>query len=207
MGDRRLVLILGGARSGKSEFAEAMAAAMGGRVTYIATLAAGDPEMARRIAAHRERRPKEWITVEEARDVPREIESAGKESGVLLVDCLTGWISNLLLDESLPFPGASDPEKEAYVEARVKDLALAAAGSGASVIIVSNEAGMGLVPPYPLGRLFRDVSGKANRYLASLADEVYLVVAGLAVEIKSLAKAPWAGIKGEDSELRTQNSE
>jgi len=187
MGDERLVLILGGARSGKSLFAEELAAQAGGPVAYVATSAAGDDEMIRRVAAHRERRPADWATVEENLQIPEIIARLGQESGILLIDCLTGWLSNMLLDDRLPHPGASDNEKEEYIKSRVEDLASTVGKSGATVLVVSNEVGLGLVPPYPLGRLFRDISGNANRFLASVADEVYLVVAGLAVEIKSLA--------------------
>lgn len=187
MKNSKFVLILGGARSGKSEFAERTAAGMEGPVTYIATLFPGDPEMSRRVAAHRERRPAGWVTVEEALDVPRKVAEIGQQPGVILIDCLTVWMSNLLLDDRLPRPGASDREKEDYILSRVAELAEAAVNSRASVLAVSNEVGLGLVPPYPIGRVFRDISGRANRYLASVADEVYLVVAGLAVEMKSLA--------------------
>ncbi|MFZ5631815.1 MAG: bifunctional adenosylcobinamide kinase/adenosylcobinamide-phosphate guanylyltransferase [Bacillota bacterium] len=187
MKDKKFVLVLGGSRSGKSEFAEEVAARLGGPVTYLATLAAGDEEMLRRVALHRERRPPDWVTVEETHHIPQKIAEMGRNSGVLLVDCLTGWITNLLLDGQVPHPGASDAEKEEYIISRVAELADAAANSRASMLVVSDEVGLGLVPPYPLGRLFRDISGRANRLLASRADEVYLVVAGLAVEIKSLA--------------------
>lgn len=188
MKDKKNILFLGGARSGKSELAERAAAGMGGPVTYIATLSPGDGEMLSRVAAHRERRPAGWATVEETRNLPRIITEMGQKPGVLLVDCLTIWLSNLLLDDGLPHPGASQREKEDYIMTRVADLAASAADCRASVIVVSNEVGMGLVPPYPIGRAFRDISGRANRYLASAADEVYLVVAGMAVEMKSLAK-------------------
>ncbi|MHB8917844.1 MAG: bifunctional adenosylcobinamide kinase/adenosylcobinamide-phosphate guanylyltransferase [Desulfocucumaceae bacterium] len=187
MNEKKFVLVLGGSRSGKSEFAEQTAAAMGGPVTYIATLTAGDEEMSRRVAAHRERRPTGWATVEESQDVPLRVREAGIKSGTILIDCLTGWLSNLLLDGSLPCPGASSREKEDYIMSRVEDLAAAVADSRASVLVVSSEVGMGLVPSYPLGRAFRDIAGSANRRMASAADEVYLVVAGLAVEIRSLA--------------------
>jgi adenosylcobinamide kinase/adenosylcobinamide-phosphate guanylyltransferase len=185
--DKRLILILGGSRSGKSEFAEQMAARMEGPVTYVATSAACDCEMLRRVAEHRERRPAEWNTVEETLDIPRKIAEIGQRPGVLLIDCLTGWISNLLLDVNLPYPGATGTEKEVYIKSRVEELAASAARSRATVLVVSNEVGMGLVPAYPLGRVFRDAAGHANRYLASVADDVYLVVAGMAVELKSLA--------------------
>lgn len=195
----KFILILGGTRSGKSEFAERTAAGLGGPVTYIATMSAGDPEMARRAAAHRERRPDGWATVEETHQVSRVVGQVGDRPGVLLVDCLTGWISNLLLDPDLPGPGAGDPEKEEYILSRIEDLAAAAKSSRAHVLVVSNEVGLGLVPPYPLGRLFRDIAGRANRLLAEAADEVYLVVAGLALEIKSLAVN---GVRNLDSTTR-----
>ncbi|MFZ5642301.1 MAG: bifunctional adenosylcobinamide kinase/adenosylcobinamide-phosphate guanylyltransferase [Bacillota bacterium] len=187
MDRKRVVLVTGGTRSGKSEFAEQMAFLMKGPVTYVATMAPGDDEMARRVALHRERRPGSWTTVEEMTDIPGVINRVGEKPGVILVDCLTGWLSNLLLDENMPRLGASDQEKETYISTKVEGLVASASGSKASVLIVSDEVGMGLVPPYPLGRLFRDISGKANRRIALAANEVYLVVSGLAIEIKSLA--------------------
>lgn len=187
MNEKKFVFILGGARSGKSEVAEQAAAGLGGPVTYLATLAAGDEEMRQRIALHRQRRPSNWVTVEETHDIPGEVARLGKGRGVLLVDCLTGWITNLLTDDGVPRPGASDGEKEEYIISRVGELTEAAVNSAASVVMVSNEVGLGLVPAYPVGRLFRDITGRANRMVASRADEVYLVVAGLPVEIKSLA--------------------
>jgi len=187
MGGKKIILVTGGTRSGKSEFAEDLAMRMGGPVTYLATLAPGDEEMQRRVATHRERRPARWTTIEEAVEIPERLAEAGREPGVLLVDCLTGWLSNLLLSETLPHPGATGAQKEEYIDGMVENLAGAACRSAASVIIVTDEVGLGLVPPYPLGRLFRDMAGKAGRRLASASDEVYLVVAGLAVEIKSRA--------------------
>ncbi|MFZ5652419.1 MAG: bifunctional adenosylcobinamide kinase/adenosylcobinamide-phosphate guanylyltransferase [Bacillota bacterium] len=185
--NKRVVLVLGGTRSGKSLFAERLAAGMGGPVTYLATLDAGDGEMERRVAAHRERRPAGWTTVEEARDIPGRVSEAGKAPGVLLVDCVTGWLSNLLLDGDLPRPGATGAEKEEYIDSMVKELAKAILACRASVVLVSGEVGLGMVPPYPLGRIYRDIAGNANRTLATAAGEVYMVVAGLAVEIKSIA--------------------
>lgn len=184
---KRVVLVLGGTRSGKSGFAEQLAARIGGPVTYLATLDAGDREMKKRVAAHRARRPLEWVTVEETHTIPEMVMEKGKGTGVLLIDCVTGWLSNLLLDEDLPRPGAAGSEKEEYIESRVRDLSFAVKACRSSVVLVSNEVGLGMVPPYPLGRTFRDIAGNASRMLASEAGEVYFVVAGLAVEMKSLA--------------------
>ncbi|MHB8156291.1 MAG: bifunctional adenosylcobinamide kinase/adenosylcobinamide-phosphate guanylyltransferase, partial [Desulfocucumaceae bacterium] len=151
------------------------------------TSAPGDEEMIKRVDLHRLRRPVEWKTIEETHNVPQRIEEASEKVGVLLVDSLTGWLSNLLVDEMLPAPGASATEKEEYIASRVGDLAHAAGRFQSSLVVVTDEVGLGLVPTYPLGRLFRDVMGKANSRLAAVADEVYLVVAGMALEIKGLA--------------------
>ncbi|WP_027717527.1 bifunctional adenosylcobinamide kinase/adenosylcobinamide-phosphate guanylyltransferase [Desulfovirgula thermocuniculi] len=182
-----LVLVLGGARSGKSRFAEELAAASGPRVIYVATAAAGDEEMARRIARHRLRRPPEWQTVEEGLALEEVIRRYGHRASSILVDCLTGWVSNLLLAEGLPRAGCTPEEKEEYILRRADGLARAAAALPARVIAVAGEVGMGLVPPYPLGRAFRDVAGEVNQLMARHAEQVYLVVAGLPVEIKGLA--------------------
>lgn len=188
MDNKRVVLILGGSRSGKSELAEKMAKQMGEPVTYIATTVIGDEEMSLRVKAHRERRPPDWTTVEETHNLSQKIAGVGQRPGVILVDCLTAWLTNLLLDVDLPFPGASCIDKENYINSRVEELAAVAMDSRANVLLVANEVGMGLVPPYPLGRAFRDISGYANRYLAQVADDAYLVVAGLVLELKSLTK-------------------
>lgn len=183
----KFILVLGGARSGKSEFAEELAAGWGLPVTYVATAAEGDLEMSRRIEKHRLRRPGEWQTVEETHLLPDVIARWGGAPGVVLLDCVTIWLTNLLLDESIPRMDALDAEKEDYIHSRVEELGGQASRCAAHVIAVANEVGLGLVPEYPLGRLFRDVAGRANRHLAQQADEVYFVAAGLALEIKSMA--------------------
>jgi adenosylcobinamide kinase/adenosylcobinamide-phosphate guanylyltransferase len=183
----KLILVLGGARSGKSEFAEKMAGDLSPSVIYVATAAAGDGEMARRIENHQLRRPPGWQTVEETRFLPEVLREHGSSPGVILVDCLTVWLTNLLLDEDIPYSGAPEAEKESQLFLRVTELADRALECRAHVILVANEVGMGIVPAYPLGRLFRDVAGRANRHLAQMADEVYFVAAGLAVELKSIA--------------------
>ena len=182
----KLVLVLGGSRSGKSEFAESIAGQMGGAVTYIATTAVRDPEMADRVKIHRARRPQDWGTVEEEKDVSRVV-SNGREGEVFLLDCVTVWITNLILDDQLTEQDLKAGEKERYVMEKVFQLA-DAVENGAHLILVSNEVGLGLVPEYPLGRLFRDLAGKVNQVLAARADQVYFVVAGLPLEIKSDGK-------------------
>ncbi|QEL18247.1 bifunctional adenosylcobinamide kinase/adenosylcobinamide-phosphate guanylyltransferase [Limnoglobus roseus] len=180
----RLILVTGGARSGKSDFAERLARQLGGEdVVFIATAEARDDEMARRIAAHRQSRPATWQTLEAARDVGRAVVRAG-EAATVLIDCLTLLVSNLLLADGEDTP----PERsEAAVEAEVAALLDAVRASPATVIVVTNEVGLGIVPVNRLARQYRDLLGRANAVLAKAADEVYLLISGLPVEIKSLA--------------------
>jgi len=185
-----LILILGGARSGKSSYAEKLAAQLGDRVLYVATAQALDEEMRARVAAHRQVRPANWQTVEAPTGVGEAIRAAlavGPVHAVLL-DCLTLLVSNVVLQ------GTSEDNLDNVDEAtawqRVKfelDGILNACRAGdAPWIVVSNEVGWGLVPPYPLGRVYRDLLGRANQRLAAQADQVYLMIAGLPVEVKAL---------------------
>ena len=183
----KFVLVLGGARSGKSEFAEQLVSEAPGPITYVATAAVGDEEMRQRIDIHRQRRPATWRTVEETHWLPEVLDRYGREPGIILIDCMTVWTTNLLLDESLPHEGASDMEKEQFILQQAKFLAQQAVACTSKVVVVANEVGLGVVPPYPLGRLFRDVAGRVNRCLAEKADQVYFVVAGLAVDVKAMA--------------------
>lgn len=183
----KLVLVLGGSRSGKSAFAESLAGQMGDEVTYIATTAVRDREMSERVRIHRARRPQDWRTVEEEKNVVNVIGN-GKKGDVFLLDCVTVWITNLLLDDQLTGQDPKTGAKEDVVMDQVFQLA-AAVENGAHLILVSNEVGMGLVPEYQMGRLFRDLAGKVNQALAAKADQVYFVVAGLPLEIKSDVKS------------------
>jgi adenosylcobinamide kinase/adenosylcobinamide-phosphate guanylyltransferase len=180
---KRLILVLGGARSGKSSLAEDLAMRLGERVLYVATAEAWDAEMASRIAHHKSRRPEGWRTLEAPREVGRALAAGAADADVVLLDCLTLLLSNLMLDLG------ENPDEEAAA-ARLNsevDSVLAAYEQGRwSLIVVSNEVGWGLVPPYPLGRVYRDVLGRAHQRLAARADQVYLVVAGIPLDLKRL---------------------
>ena len=166
-----VTLVLGGARSGKSRCAEQLVegAASGG--TYCATAEAGDAEMACRIAAHRARRGAFWHTVEAPLALAPVIASEARSERPLLVDCLTLWLSNLLL--------ASKP-----VDEETAALCAALRLAAGPVVLVANEVGMGLVPETPLGRRFRDAAGRLNQEVAALADHVVFVAAGLPLVLK-----------------------
>ena len=169
----RLVLIGGGARSGKSRFALVRAEALGARRLFVATAEASDDEMRERIARHRAERGAGFATREEPRALPEAL-AAVRDHDVVVVDCLTLWISNLLV------AGAS----AADVQARVAALLAVLAERRAHVVLVSNEVGMGLVPETPLGRIFRDVVGQAHQRIAAAADEIYLAAMGLLVRLR-----------------------
>ncbi|HEY8489423.1 MAG TPA: bifunctional adenosylcobinamide kinase/adenosylcobinamide-phosphate guanylyltransferase [Dehalococcoidia bacterium] len=180
-----LVLVTGGARSGKSALAERLAARLGGAVLYVATAEAGDAEMADRIRRHRERRPPSWRTLEAPRAVVAAL-AAAPPADVVLLDCLSLWVSNLLL-ERVPWEGEIPPAEAsaaaAAVEAGVRGLLAWGRSSGAWLIVVSNEVGSGIVPAAPLARLYRDVLGAANQAIAAEADRVYYCVAGRVLDL------------------------
>ena len=181
----QLTLVVGGVRSGKSRFAEGLAAATP-PLTYLATALPGDAEMAARIAAHRERRGPHWRTVEEPWDVAGAVAAllepgAGQAApgGCILVECLTLWVTNLLL--GVPgHPGREDGDILAEVDA----LAPNARKGAARVVVVSNEVGCGVIPANALARRFGDLLGEANQRVAAAAAEVYACVAGIPLRIK-----------------------
>jgi adenosylcobinamide kinase/adenosylcobinamide-phosphate guanylyltransferase len=166
----RLTFVLGGARSGKSRYAESLVAALPAPWIYVATAEAGDDEMRARIAAHRARRGADWRTIEAPRDLCGALAACG--SAPALLDCLTLWLSNLML-------------AEADIEAEIKGLVAALAAAAAPVVVVANEVGSGIVPEFPLGRKFRDLQGTLNQRIAARADRVVLMVAGLPLLIKA----------------------
>lgn len=175
-----MIFITGGARSGKSLLAEKIASERKGRVVYIATAETGDEEMRARVAEHQARRPEAWRTVEAANDLPAAVASALDSDGTVLVDCLTVYLSNLLLAQGI----ATAERVEMLVEAEVERLAEVCRSGNGNVILVSNEVGMGIVPDNPLARAFRDMAGRANQRLAAEADEVYMCVSGIPLKVK-----------------------
>ena len=178
---KRLTLILGGARSGKSAYGQRLAAERGRAVLYVATAEVGDEEMRARIAGHRAERPAHWQTLEAPREAGKTVLAFRSEAEVILLDCLTLLASNVIA----PLPERGTPEAaEAALSAEMGDLLAAYAESAAEWIVVSNEVGLGLVPPYPLGRAYRDALGRANQRLAAAADEVLFMVAGLPLRLK-----------------------
>lgn len=184
-------LVLGGARSGKSQWAQDQAAASGRSVLFLATATAGDPEMAERIAIHRASRPPRWQTLESPLALLAPIRERARAGDVVLIDCLTLWTSNVILDQL----GATSPEDlpsdtwrqiERMLVAEIEQLVDWVRGHEVTAILVSNEVGLGLVPGYPLGRRYRDALGQVNRAVAAHADSVVLMVAGLPIDLRQL---------------------
>lgn len=178
---KRLIFLLGGARSGKSHYAEEWATQHGQEVLFVATAQAFDDEMRGRIADHRAQRPATWQTLEAPLGVGEAIQAANFSGDTLVLDCLTLLASNALL--TLP-EDCTQEQANAVILGEVDALLAAYAQSEATWLVVSNEVGMGVVPPYRLGRLYRDGLGRANQRLAQAADEVLLLVAGLAWRLK-----------------------
>ena len=191
-----LTFLLGGVRSGKSARAVALADALAGargRVLFAATAQAFDDDMARRIAAHRAERPAHWHTIEVPLDLAgtlaRAVTAAQEPYAAVVVDCLTLWTSNLLLSLAEP------REAELLAAARIAEVLAVAAAPAAGTprwIVVSNEVGLGVVPATPLGVYFRDALGRVNQRVAAAADEVTLMVAGIAVPLRARP----AGVSG-----------
>jgi adenosylcobinamide kinase/adenosylcobinamide-phosphate guanylyltransferase len=177
-------LILGGARSGKSAYAETLASASGREVIYIATARAGDDEMAARIALHRQQRNSQWKTVEEPVALGEAIAQWSSPQRLVLVDCLTVWLSNLLFSGAGDFPETGEISPPAmFKEQRVQFLQ-ALDHAACDVILVSNEVGMGVVPLGAVSRWFVDEAGRLNQAVAARSERVVLVAAGLPLALK-----------------------
>jgi adenosylcobinamide kinase/adenosylcobinamide-phosphate guanylyltransferase len=181
----RITFILGGARSGKSSFAQKLAtrltAGSAGGVTYLATATVEDEEMKLRVARHRDNRPAGWTTIEEPRHVAGTL--SGINSAVVIVDCVTLLVTNIILERG----GGPSPDLEKLeqvVMPEIEDILETSRRIRGQVLLVSNEVGMSVVPPTPLGRIFRDIAGRVNQRVAAEAEEVYFLLAGLAQKLK-----------------------
>jgi adenosylcobinamide kinase / adenosylcobinamide-phosphate guanylyltransferase len=171
-----IILITGGARSGKSRYAEQRATEMGARPLYVATAEAKDEEMAQRIAEHRKRRTDQWRTIEEPLELTQALLAERGKTDCALVDCLTLWISNLLIQHD-----------DKYVSEKVAELIEKLPQLNFHLVFVTNEVGWGIIPDNPLARQFRDLAGWTNQRIAQAANEVILMVAGMPMIAKKEA--------------------
>lgn len=167
----QIKFVLGGARSGKSAYAEDLAESAGNTPIYIATAEIFDSEMESRVALHRERRGPHWQLVEAPVNLPQAIIASDNKDSVILIDCLSVWITNILVHEQ-------------DTDAATDDLIRALSACHATVILVASETGLGIVPENKLSRRFRDANGRLNQAVAALADDVFFVTAGIALRIK-----------------------
>jgi adenosylcobinamide kinase / adenosylcobinamide-phosphate guanylyltransferase len=186
----QLILVTGGARSGKSTYAERLARQSGRSVVYIATATAGDDDMRDRIARHQAARPVTWQTIEEPLHIAEAVHRGAVLADIILLDCITVWLSNWLLRQDELSSIESTPSS-VYSEGALQEIEALlreaqALNAQQRLLIVTNEVGLGIVPAFALGRVYRDVLGTVNRRLAQEAARVYLLVAGLAVDIKRL---------------------
>ena len=195
----KIYFLLGGARSGKSEHAENLAASLSNKVSYFATAQVIDEEMKKRIEFHKRRRPQTWKTFEIEKDIilPDDLQKVIEKTillryEVLVVDCITNLLFRLAYKYNLDNLEVIENVLEKEIEADVislfdrflKTVQNACRQNNLNIILVSNEVGLGLVPPYPFGRIFRDLLGLINKKIASISDEVYFFVAGLKLKIK-----------------------
>ncbi len=188
-----IILVLGGARSGKSAFALHLADELGGSALFVATAKRVDAETNSRILEHVRQRPAGWMTVEAPVHVAGTLSEHISGRAVVVLDCLSMLVANMLLAVGTQTRGSEIAPDTAAVEARVlaevETIISVCRQAGATLIVVSNEVGMGVVPPYPLGRAYRDLLGRANQVLAGRADRVYFMLAGLPMELKPHARS------------------
>ena len=180
----RLILLLGGARAGKSAYAMGLAqdgeCASGNEICFIATAQGLDEDMTKRIACHRAERPTNWRTIEEPCQIDEALKQAS-EARIVIVDCLTLFVSNWLMRHE------DEHECEQFVRRITRNFLALAQTRQQTIICVSNEVGLGVVPDARLGRVFRDLLGRVNQEFAAAADEVYLLIAGLPLKLKPTA--------------------
>ncbi len=183
----KLILVTGGARSGKSTFAEEKIRELGNAVLYVATAKQIDEEMEQRIAKHKARRPAVWETYEGYKNLDMALDGLIKGKSAVLLDCVTIMISNLMLDESFDWDSLSRErveEIEDHILHQIERLVSVIKMNEVTFILVTNEVGLGVVPPTSMGRDFRDIAGRMNQFLARTADEVYFCVSGIPMKIK-----------------------
>lgn len=201
-----MMLITGGARSGKSGLAERFAARHGERVLYIATSVITDAEMAERIAHHRDSRPASWLTHEGYADLDQVIREADGRCDAVMLECITTLITNLLFAEA----GDTDPEQmdfvaiEAAISRQIDALIAACEATPVPVYLVTNEVGFGIVPENRLARHFRDIAGRINQRLAARASEVWLVISGIEWQLKGPGVRSLQGEAGQSSTAAPQ---
>lgn len=177
-------LVLGGARSGKSAYAEQLADASGKEVIYLATGQAGDSEMTARIAHHRQRRPAAWSTVEEPLALGDALQQWCAPQRLVLVDCLTLWLSNLLFSDAATYPDVGTISLPARFHQQRERFLQALQQAGGDVVLVSNEVGMGVVPYGAISRCYADEAGRLNQAVAAICERAVLVAAGLPLALK-----------------------
>ncbi|MBL0224066.1 MAG: bifunctional adenosylcobinamide kinase/adenosylcobinamide-phosphate guanylyltransferase [Geobacteraceae bacterium] len=175
----QIIFITGGARSGKSKFAEEITHHFGKSLCYLATAQTLDDEMCQRIGKHQQRRGDVWHTIEEPLQLVETLASCDGTYNAVLIDCLTLWLSNLLMLHE----GLGEKTEDRIFE-DVRHLAETLRCMATPVIIVSNEVGMGIVPENRLARIFRDIAGQANQIIAAAADEAWLVASGIPLKLK-----------------------
>jgi len=183
---RKIILLLGGARSGKSHLAQEMAKKITGEVLFVATASAGDEDMLQRIKEHQLNRPASWRTLEASLHIGNRIAAASGNAAVIIIDCITLLVNNLFCQYGEEqFESIDDSVLNEQVSSEIRELKAYINKSTASFIIVSNEVGLGIVPDNRMGRLYRDCLGRANQMLAETADEVYLMMAGIPLRVKA----------------------
>jgi adenosylcobinamide kinase/adenosylcobinamide-phosphate guanylyltransferase len=178
----KITLITGGARSGKSRYAQDMAAKAGVPVLFVATAEAGDEDMRKRIEAHKKSRPADWATLEVTSHIGNQIAENIGQAKIIIVDCITLLVNNIFMgyDDTIDTDTA-----EKWVMTEIEELIDCMDRKKADFIIVTNETGLGIVPADRISRLYRDILGRANQRLAQRADDVYMLIAGMPLSIKT----------------------
>ena len=184
----KITYVTGGARSGKSTFAEKYILEKNLPKVYIATAIPFDAEMKMRVEKHREQRGKNWLTIEGYKDLGNRLKESVRDEKIVLMDCLTNMVSNLMIMEGeYDWDNISKSalyKLESEIQSEVEEVLEYVDKSDIELVVVSNELGMGLVPPYALGRHFRDIAGRMNQLIAARADNAYLVVSGIPMKLK-----------------------